>query len=59
MALGCDDLRKDAGLSFDCCDSCHGEWEGGFTEPDDVEYQGKVYFVCCAGAISLMQSGKG
>jgi len=48
----------ECGHEFDCCGSCHNEWEGDYSQPleiykeviindMDLEFQ---FFICCYGS---------
>ena len=32
---------------FECCSSCHYEWEDGYGYLAEHEHEGKTYFTCC------------
>lgn len=46
-AGNCEAWRAVAG-DFECCISCHWEWDDGYGEPLERWYDGKQFFVCCA-----------
>lgn len=47
---GCEEAAEDAGIKQDCCWSCHGEWEYGYsTELELFNTETKKYYtVCCS-----------
>lgn len=46
----CNDWKKIVG-DFECCSSCHWDWEEGYEHPCEVEDKdGNLYFVCCKAA---------
>lgn len=48
-AGGCEELAKALGwrTESDCCSSCHEDAEFGYHDLLEVEYDGKLYLVCC------------
>lgn len=53
---GCESLKRLIGAEdISCCSSCHEDWEFGYDDPIEVDFDGKTYFVCCAVAWELDQ----
>lgn len=46
----CDDMRA-IGVEFECCSSCHGEWDDGYYSPSECwpedEFLKTTLFHCC------------
>lgn len=50
----CYDLYKEKGVSYDCCNSCHEDWEDFGIQMNFIEVDGVEYHVCCRGYVGVI-----
>lgn len=43
----CETVRRLLGLHVECCEYCHDEAEGGYSDLFSAKVSGKEYEVCC------------
>ena len=46
----CYDLYKSHDIKYQCCVSCHEDWEDLDVEMIYLEFKGKAFHVCCKGS---------
>jgi hypothetical protein len=49
---------SDLPIKFSCCQSCHEEFNEGYSYPFVGEYKGEEYSLCCTGINALDESVK-
>lgn len=53
--IWCQEIRQMIGPTCPaCCDSCHSEWDDGYSHPNDTPLpDGRLAMACCVVSIAL------